>query len=506
METRVIVVGAGPVGLMLAGELGLGGAEVTVYDRLPAPSGESRALGFTKRVAEIFDQRGLLARLGEFRRGRSGHFGGVGFDLSMLDESHHGVLGLPQSRTEQMLTDWLGELGVTVRRGHEAVAFTETADGVELVLDGPDGRHRDTAAYLVGCDGPDSTIRTLAGIPAPGWESTRGMYMADVKGIEPRQRPTGEHVPGGSMVLCVDLGDGYHRVLIHDRSLPPHPDTATLTFTDVADAWQRMTGESIHHGSARWMAAFGNGAGLATTYRRGRVLLAGDAAHATPPLAGWGLSTGIQDAANLGWKLAAVATGRAPETLLDTYHAERHPLGEQLLRNTHAATALYLSDEEMDPLRAVLRELMEDKNAAEHFAGMVSGLGVRYDTCPGDHPLLGRRLSPDHALDLPDGNRARVAQLLRPGRGVLIVTEDPGGTEAPDGTDGPRHRAAAWSDRVDIVTGTWAPADASGGPARLPAAVLVRPDGYVAWAGPGSADLTAALESWFGPARVTAGV
>jgi hypothetical protein len=201
-----------------------------------------------------------------------------------------------------------------------------------------------------------------------------------------------------------------------------------------------------------------------------------------------------------------VATGRAPETLLDTYHAERHPLGEQLLRNTHAATALYLSDEEMDPLRAVLRELMEDKNAAEHFAGMVSGLGVRYDTCPGDHPLLGRRLSPDHALDLPDGNRARVAQLLRPGRGVLIVTEDPDGTEAPDGTDGPRHRAAAWSDRVDIVTGTWAPADEPGGPARPPAAVLVRPDGYVAWAGPGSAGLTAALESWFGPARVTAGV
>ncbi|MDT0612671.1 FAD-dependent monooxygenase [Streptomyces lancefieldiae] len=496
MDTRVIVVGAGPVGLMLAGELRLGGADVTVYDKLPAPSGESRALGFTKRVAEILDQRGLLARLGEFRRGQRGHFGGVGFDLSTLDESHHGVLGLPQSRTEQLLTDWLAELGVTVRRGHEAVAFTEAADGVELVLDGPDGRHQDTASYLVGCDGPDSTVRALAGIAAQGWESTRGMYMADVTGIELRQRPTGEHVPGGNMILSVSLGDGYYRVLIHDRSLPPHPESTTPSFTEVADAWQRMTGESIHHGSARWTAAFGNGAGLAATYRHGRVLLAGDAAHATPPLAGWGLSTGIQDAVNLGWKLAAVATGRASESLLDTYHAERHPLGEQLLRNTHAATALYLSDEEMDPLRAVMRELMDDKGAAEHFAGMVSGLGVHYATCPGEHPLVGRRLSPDHALDLPDGRRTRVAELLRPGRGVLVVT---------DVTDGPQDRAAAWSDRVDVVTGTWVPADTPGAP-QLPAAALVRPDGYVAWAEPGGADLTAALENWFGPARVTAGI
>ncbi|MFF4020839.1 FAD-dependent monooxygenase [Streptomyces sp. NPDC001843] len=497
METRVIVVGAGPVGLMLAGEIRLGGANVTVYDRLPAPSGESRALGFTKRVGEIFDQRGLLTRLGEYRQGQRGHFGGVGYDLGKLDESHHGVLGLPQSRTEAMLTDWLTELGVPIRRGYEAVAFTETADGVELALDGPEGRHHDTAAYLVGCDGPDSTIRTLAGIAAPGWESERGMYMADVTGIELRQRPTGEHVPGGNMILATNLGDGYYRVLIHDKSLPAHPDSATLTFTDVADAWQRMTGESIHHGSARWMAAFGNGAGLATTYRKGRVLLAGDAAHATPPLAGWGLSTGIQDAVNLGWKLAAVTTGRAPESLLDTYHTERYPLGEQLLRNTHAATALYLSGEEMEPLRSVMRELMEDKSAAEHFAGMVSGLGVHYGTCPGDHPLLGRRLSPDRTLDLPGGHRVRVAELLHTGRGVLITA---------DGSEEPQHLAAGWADRVDLVTGTWAPADTPHVPPHPLDAVLVRPDGYVAWAAPGGADLTGALELWFGPARVTAGI
>jgi hypothetical protein len=257
-----------------------------------------------------------------------------------------------------------------------------------------------------------------------------------------------------------------------------------------------MTGDSIHHGRARWTATFGNGAGLAASYRRGRVLLAGDAAHATPPLAGWGLSTGIQDAVNLGWKLAAVAAGRAPDSLLDTYHTERHPLGQQLLRNTHAATTLYLSSEEMDPLRGVLRELMNGKDAAGHFAGMVSGLGVRYDTCQGDHPQLGRRLAPDHGLDLPDGRRTRVAELLRPARGVLIVT---------DGSDESQRLAAAWSDRLDVVTGTWVPAAADATPERPPAAGLVRPDGYLAWAGPGG-DLTAALERWFGPARVTAGL
>ncbi|WP_412079676.1 FAD-dependent monooxygenase (plasmid) [Streptomyces xanthophaeus] len=494
MKTRVIVVGAGPVGLMLAGEIRLGGADVTVYDRLPAASGESRALGFTRRVAEVLDQRGLLSRLGEYRTGQNGHFGGVGIDLGMLDESHHGVLGLPQARTEELLGNWLAELGVPVVRGHELVDFQETEDGITAGFEGPDGRVEADAAYLVGCDGGQSTVRRLAGIEAPGWESTRGMYMADVTGVELPQRPTGKHVPGGHMILSVSLGDGYYRVLIHDRSLPPYPDSATLTFTDVADAWQRMTGESIHHGEARWMAAFSNGAGLATDYRRGRVLLAGDAAHETPPLAGWGLATGIQDAVNLGWKLAAVVTGSAPESLLDTYHAERYPLGEQLLRNTHAGSMLYLSDEGIDPLRAVMRELMDDKNVAAHFAGMISGLGVRYDMGSGDHPLLGRRLAPHRELELPDGTRTRVAELLRAGRAVLITT---------DGSDAAARTAAAWSDRLDVVSGSWVPVEGDSALDSVPQAALVRPDGYIAWAAPGGGDLSEALGRWLGAARAS---
>ena len=488
-----MVVGAGPVGLMLAGELRLGGADVVLYDRLPAPSGESRALGFTHRVAEVFDQRGLLSRLGELRRGQQGHFGGVRIDLSGLPESHHGVLGLSQARTEEMLAGWLAELGVPIRRGYAAVDLRETADGVAVVFDGPDGRHEDTAGHLVGCDGGQSAVRDLAGFATSGQEATRGMYMADITGIEVRQRPIGERVPGGSMVLAVSLGDGYYRVLVHDAALRPPADATPPPLAAVADSWERLTGESLHGARARWTCAFGNAARLATEYRRGRVLLAGDAAHDLPPLAGWALSTGIQEAANLGWKLAAVATGRAPEGLLDTYHSERHPLGEQLLRNTLAASMLYLSGEEMEPLRNVLRELVTYEDAAGHLAGMVSGLGVRYDMGPGEHPLLGRRLPPDLVLEPRDGERVRVAELLRTGRGLFVGT----------GGGDPR-RLAGWADRVDVVIGDWVGGEPH--PHRAPGAALVRPDGHVAWAAPGGADLEGALDRWFGPARAAARV
>jgi 2-polyprenyl-6-methoxyphenol hydroxylase-like FAD-dependent oxidoreductase len=495
MRASVIVVGAGPVGLMLAGELRLGGVEVVVYDKLPAPSGESRALGFTRRVAEVFDQRGLLTRLGDVRWGRQGHFGGIRLDLDRLDEDHHGVLGLPQSKTEEMLASWLTELGVPVRRGSEAVDLRQTADGVAVAFNGPDGRHEDSAAYLVGCDGGQSTIRTLAGIDAPGHAATRGMYMADITGVEVRQRPIGERVPGGNMVLAVSLGDGYYRVLIHDKSLRPRPDPSALTFTEVADAWQRMTGESIHGAQPRWMCALSNAARLASEYRRGRVFLAGDAAHDLPPLAGWGLSVGIQDAANLGWKLAAVVNGWAPDGLLDSYHAERHPVGQQLYRNTQAASLLYLSGDELEPLRSVLRELVTYQDVAGHLAGLVSGLGVRYDMGPGDHPLLGWRIPPDRELELPGGDRIRVAELLRRARGVFIST---GGASEAD------QLAAGWSDRVDVVTGRWVTVEGGDRAYLTPAAALIRPDGYVAWATPGDGGgdaLAGALARWFGSAR-----
>ena len=497
MNTGVIVVGAGPVGLMLASELHLGGADVTVYDRLTAPTGESRALGFNRGAAESLGQRGLLPRLGDFRWGPMGHFGGVRIDLGMLDENHSGVLGLSQARTEEMLGVWLAELGVPVRRGYEVTGLRQSADGVVVAFDGPAGRGEDTAGYLVGCDGAQSTVRALAGIDAPGWEATRGMYTAEITGVALRPRPIGERLPGGNMVVCTPLGDAHYRIVIHDKSLPARPDPGELTFTQVADAWQRLTCESIHDARAPWLWACGNAARLAAEYRRGRVFLAGDAAHEIPPLAAWGLSAGLQDAVNLGWKLAATINGWAPDGLLDTYHAERHPIGQQLIRNAQAASMLYLGDADMDPMRSVMAELVRHKDAAGHLAGIVSGLGIRYDCGQGDHPLLGLRMPPDRELIRADGSRTRIADLLHAARGVLITT---GGCDAA----GPL--AGGWADRIEIITGAWAAGQDLGpdGQDLGPDAVLIRPDGYVAWTSPGSAGgLADALGRWFGTARAT---
>ncbi|MFH0246480.1 FAD-dependent monooxygenase [Streptomyces sp. HK10] len=485
--TDVIVVGAGPVGLMLAGELRLGGVDVVVYDRLPAATGESRALGFNRRAAESLGQRGLLSRLGEFRWGPMGHFGGVRFDLGMLDEDHSGVLGLSQARTEEALGGWLAELGVPVRRGHEVTGLREVPEGVVVSFTGPGGPGEESAAYVVGCDGAGSTVRAMAGIPAPGWEATRGMYTAEITGVTLRPRPIGERLPGGSMVVCTPLGEGRYRVVIHDLALPVRPDPGSLTFAQVADAWRRLTGESIDHAEPQWLWACGNTAALAAEYRRGRVFLAGDAAHEIPPLAAWGLSAGLQDAVNLGWKLAAAVRGRAPEGLLDTYHAERHPVGRELIRNARAASKLYLGEDAMDPVREFMGELLAHRDTAEYVAGIVSGLGVRYDLGKGDHPLLGRRMPPESELTLPDGTRTRVADLLHTGQGLLITTGNP--TE---------HPTRDHTDQVDVITGTW-----TTDPDPALDTVLVRPDGYVAWTSPGSTDdLTHALDRWFGTGRV----
>jgi 2-polyprenyl-6-methoxyphenol hydroxylase-like FAD-dependent oxidoreductase len=471
---------------MLAGELRLGGVDVVVYEKLPAPARESRGASFTRRTAECFDQRGLLSMLGETEPADS-HFGGVPIDLSMFEEDHFGARGISQFRTERMLEGWATELGVPVRRGYEVTGFRETPDGVVVAFDGPDGRGEDTARYLVGCDGGRSTIRKLAGIDFPGPEPTRGFYTADVTGIDTRRRRIGENLPGGSMVMAMDLENGVTRVVAHERGMPPR-DRDSLTYTELADAWQRLTGESIHHGQCRWISCFTDASRVAAEYRRGRVFLAGDAAHVQPPAMAQGLSVGVQDAVNLGWKLAATINGWAPDGLLDTYHAERHPIGQQLARNARAAIELRLTGEEMDPIRSLMGELVAYKDAAGHLAGMLSGLGIRYDMGPGDHPLLGLRMPPDRELTHPDGRRTRIADLLHAARGVLITTSSSG--EAGQLAEG-------WADRIEVITGTWAT-----GPGLALDAVLVRPDGYVAWTSPGSGgDLTGALGRWFGTAR-----
>jgi len=485
----VIIVGAGPVGLMLAGELRLGGAEVVVFERRSSRSRESRGVGFTARATEVFDQRGLLARFEKAEISPMGHFGGIPMDFGVLEGSHFGVRGIPQYKIEEMLENWALEVGAKVCRGYDVSGIRQSDDGVVAEVDGPDGSSQYSAKYLVGCDGGRSTVRQLGGFDFPGSDATREMYLADITGCEIRPRMIGERLAGG-MVMAGPLEDDISRIIICENGTPPPDKDREVKFTEVADAWQRITGESIHDGRALWVSSFTDATRQVTEYRRGRILLAGDAAHIHLPAGGQGLSVGVQDATNLGWKLAATVRGQAPDGLLDSYHDERHPVGERVLRNTRAQGILNLSGQEIEPLRTVMAELIAIPDVARHLSGMVSGLDIRYDVGAGGHPLAGARM-PDRELQLAGGGRTRIADLLNPARGVLV---------SAGGSAELSQIAAGWSDRVDLVTVSSIPP----GPqeAGVPTeSVLIRPDGHVAWTAPGDRPLDEALTRWFGPAQ-----
>ncbi|MEV0130313.1 FAD-dependent monooxygenase [Dactylosporangium sp. NPDC050688] len=486
MDSAIVIAGAGPVGLMLGAELRLHGIDVVIFEQRPAPAVESRGIGFTARAAEVFDTRGVLTRFGKIEPGEQGHFGGVRIDFTKLADNHFGVRAVPQYRVERGLEEWATELGARIRRGYSVLGYTEDDEGVTVTVDGPLGRFQHRSRYLVGCDGGRSLIRRLAGIDFPGTAPTRGMYLADIIGADVRPRYIGERVTNG-MVMAARLDDGVDRITIHEDIAPP-PDGPTPTFEELADTWLKLTGESIHAGRARWISSFTDSARQAAQYRKGRVLLVGDSAHIHLPAGAQGLSVGVQDAVNLGWKLAATVAGWAPPQLLDTYHTERHPVGQRLLRNTRAQGLLYLAATEMDPLRQVLGEIVALPEPARLLAGMVSGLDVRYDVGD-DDPLAGLRLA-DSPVVTADGQPTRVFELLRRGRGVLVVT----------GADlTPATAAAAWGDRVDVVTGRWGATGAD-----LPAAVLLRPDGHVVWTSRSTQPVQAALGRWFGESAATA--
>lgn len=488
MKTDVIVVGAGPAGMMLAGELRLAGVDVTVLEKLKEPTGESRGLGFTARTREVFDQRGLLPRFdrfGGFELSNVGHFGGLAMDFARLPGAEFGGKTLPQSQTEAMLSGWIADIGVPVLRGHECVAMSATDDGVSVEVQGPDGRQTMSAQYLVGCDGGRSTIRKAAGFDFPGTAATMEMFLADLRGTDTRPRMIGESYPNG-MVMATPPTNGVQRFIICERGTAPKQRTTPIEFPEIADAWKRLTGEDISDAEPVWLSSFGDATRQVTEYRRGRVLLAGDAAHIHLPAGGLGMNTSIQDTVNLGWKLAAQVRGWAPEGLLDSYHTERHMVGRRLLMNTQAQGLLFLSGDEVQPMRDLFTELIGYDVVAKHLIGMVSGLELRYDVGAGDHPALGRRM-PNLELE-GAGSAKRVYELMHRARGVLLDLADDAAT---------RRAAAGWTDRVDVVTARINVC----GDSLLDGArtVLVRPDGYIAFVDPGSQDdLDSVLRRWFG--------
>lgn len=490
MDAEVIVVGAGPAGLMLAGELRLAGVDVILLERLTRRTGESRGLGFTARTMEVFDQRGLLSRFGDVEISDLGHFGGLPVDFGLLDGAHQAAKTIPQSQTEAVLEDWVTELGTDLRCGHELLSIEDGGTSVTAEVRGPDGVHSLTARYLVGCDGGRSVVRKALGFDFPGTPATLEMFLADVKGLDLEPRMIGETLPGG-MVMVGPLPGGITRLIVCERGTPPQRRTEAPAYEEVTAAWKRLTGDDISHGEPVWISSFGDATRQVTEYRRGRVFLAGDSAHVHLPAGGQGMNTSIQDAVNLGWKLGSVVRGHAPETLLETYHAERHPVGRRLLMNTRAQGLLFLSGSEMQPLRDVFTELIAYEPVSRHLAGMVSGLEIRYDIAAGAHLLLGRRMP---HLELVDAaaNKTSSTQALHTGRGVLLDLDD--NAEL-------RRRADGWRDRVDIVTAAphGVPDDS---PLAGTGAILVRPDGYVAWAAPGCHDdLPTALRRWFGASR-----
>lgn len=486
----VIVVGAGPVGLLLAGELRLGGASVTVIERLVEPSTASRASTLHARTMELFDQRGLLEEFAGAPIEPRSHFAGLPLDLGQVESRYAGQWKVLQRHTEEVLARWVGRLGVPIRRGVEVVGVDVTGSGtpaesVWLEADGPDGPERFSARYVVGCDGERSVMRTAAGFPVEAIAAGRRLLRADLTGVDVPDRRF--HRFSNGVAIAARRPDGVTRVMVCDFDAELGDRTSEPDFTELCNSWKRITGEDITGGDPIWLDAFDDAMLQTRLYRRGPVLLAGDAAHAQLPVGGQALNLGLQDAANLGWKLAAEVTGRAPDGLLDSYHDERHAAGARALASIRSQAQLLFGGEEVDGLRGVIAELLALPDVRKSLAAAVSGVSVRYPRAPSDHPLVGARLP---VLDLlTSTGHITTAELLRPGRGLLLLLG--GELELAEA-------AAGWSSSVTVVIAQ------PSGELLDAAAVLARPDGHIAWARssaePGQApELRAALARWFQP-------
>jgi 2-polyprenyl-6-methoxyphenol hydroxylase-like FAD-dependent oxidoreductase len=489
-QHAVVIAGAGPTGLTLAAELALANVNVAIVERRQTEElVGSRAGGLHARTLEMFDQRGIAERfIVEGQKAQVAQFAGVTLDLSAFPTRHNYGLGLWQKHIERILRAWVAELGVPIYRGIEVVAFTEQHDGVTVALSNGDSIH---AQYLAGCDGGRSSVRKLAGIDFPGWDATTSSLIAegemrDKPELGVRRNEFGIHGIGRDKYEIVDGQIVYDesspvRVMVTERQV----NTGEPTQRDISEGLISVYGTDYGF-SPTWMSRFTDTTRQAAAYRKGRVLLAGDSAHIHSPVGGQGLNIGVQDAMNLGWKLAQLVNGSAPDSLLDTYHAERHPVAARVLRNTMASIALLRSDDRTKALHEVVAELVGMEEPRKRFAAMLSGLDVHYALGEG-HPLLGRRM-PDLDIMTGDGQTLRVYTLLHRAQPLLL------NFGAPDAVD-----TAAWGNRVQCVEakygGKWElPVF---GEVNAPAAVLVRPDGYVAWVGEHNhAGLSEAIKSW----------
>ncbi|MCW3014053.1 MAG: putative aromatic compound monooxygenase YhjG [Solirubrobacterales bacterium] len=493
-EHAVVIAGGGPAGMMLAAELALAKVDVAVVERRPDHVlVGSRAGGFHSRTIEVLDQRGVADRfLAEGQVAQVATFATTVLDMSDFPTRHPYSLGIWQNQIERIMAAWIAELPVRIYYGCEVTGFAQDDSGVNVDLsDGPSLR----AQYLVGCDGGRSVIRKAAGIEFPGWDPTRSNLIAEVEMAEEpelgiRRDDIGIHGLGRVEYVIRDGEVVYNdggpvRVMVTERHLGP---TSEPTLHELSEALIAVYGTDFGIHSPTWISRFTDMTRQAAAYRAGRVLLAGDSAHVHYPAGGQGLGLGVQDAVNLGWKLAQVVGGTSPQSLLDTYQDERHPVVARALQHTMAQTALQRPDERIQALADVVSELASMDEPRKRLAGIISGLDIHYDLGEG-HPLLGRRM-PDLDVVTADG-RLRVFELLHDAKPVLLNLGEGGGVDI-----------TPWADRVQLIDASYKGAWELPvlGAVTAPTAVLIRPDGYVAWVGDRTQrGLPEALTTWFGP-------
>jgi len=479
----VVIAGGGPTGMMLAGELALAGVDVAIVERRASQDlVGSRSRGLHSRTIEVLDQRGIANRfLSQGTVAQIAGFSGIRLDISDFPTRHPYGLALLQNRFEEILAGWVDELAVPIYRGRDVTGFAQNGTGVDVELS--DGQSLRTD-FLVGCDGGRSVIRKAAGIEFPGWDPSVSSLIAEAEMTEAPEFGI-RHDDNGTQAIG-RLEDGKRVGVVVSERYAGQAGEPTLG--DLSRALIAVWGTDYGVHSPTWISRFTDMTRQAATYRTERVLLAGDAAHVHYPVGGQGLNTGVQDAVNLGWKLAQVVNQISPDSLLDTYQAERHPVAARVLRTNMAQTPLTRSDARIDALRDHVSELLGMDEPRKRFGAMMSGLDIHYDLGEG-HPLLGRRM-PDLDL-LTAGGPLRVFTLLHGARPVLLNLGEPGGFDL-----------TPWADRVLLTDaehpGPWELPVLGAVPA--PVAVLIRPDGHVAWVGDGTdSGLPDALTTWFGP-------